>query len=133
MRDSAPVAAAKDVRALAEIMTLVTLDEADVRMVALIDVSVTQGELRTLTINVPRGYELQSVSGNTLEESAAARAARSILTVGNPAARSHQFLITLERSHQGGSSTLETGVGQPQGQCSASAARSRSRASGRWT
>ena len=32
-------------------MTLVTLDEADVRMVALIDVSVTQGELRTLTIN----------------------------------------------------------------------------------
>jgi hypothetical protein len=42
MRDSATVAAVKDVRALAEIMTLVTLDEADIRMVALIDVSVTQ-------------------------------------------------------------------------------------------
>ena len=33
-------AAAKDVRALAEIMTLITLDDADVRMVALIDVTV---------------------------------------------------------------------------------------------
>ena len=49
MRDSAPVAAVKDVRALAEIMTLVTLDDSDVRMAALIDVSVTQGELRTMT------------------------------------------------------------------------------------
>jgi len=109
MRDSAPVAAAKDVRALAEIMTLVTLDEADVRMVALIDVSVTQGELRTLTINVPRGYELQSVSGNTLEEFAPLEH-EVVLTVGNPAARSHQFLINLERSHQGGTFNFETGL-----------------------
>ena len=76
MRDSAPVAAAKDVRALAEIMTLVTLDDADVRMVALIDVSVTQGELRTLTVQPADGYELQSVSGSTLEEFGAARATR---------------------------------------------------------
>ncbi|HUQ89119.1 MAG TPA: carboxypeptidase-like regulatory domain-containing protein [Vicinamibacterales bacterium] len=109
MRDSAPVAAAKDVRALAEIMTLITLDEADVRMVALIDVSVTQGELRTLTINVPNGYELQSVSGNTLEEFAPLEH-EVVLTVGNPAARSHQFLVNLERSHQGGTFSFDTGL-----------------------
>ena len=55
MRDSAQVAAAKDVRALAEIMTLFTLDDSDVRMVALIDVTVTQGELRTLTVQPAAG------------------------------------------------------------------------------
>ena len=109
MRDSAPVAAAKDVRALAEIMTLISLDEADARMVALIDVSVTQGELRTLTINLPRGYELQSVSGNTLEEFQPLEH-EVVLTVGNPAARSHQFLLNLERSHQGGTFNFDTGL-----------------------
>jgi hypothetical protein len=109
MRDSAPVAATKDVRALAEIMTLVTLDDSDVRMATLIDVNVTQGELRTLAVRLPAGYELQSVTGSTLEESAEA-VNEVILTVGNPAARSHQFLITLERPHTGGSFTLDTGV-----------------------
>ena len=109
MRDSAPVAASKDVRALAEIMTLITLDEADVRMVALIDVGVAQGELRTLTVRLPQGYELLSVSGNTLEQSDPA-GQDLVLTVGNPAARSHQFLVNLERAHQGGTFTLATGL-----------------------
>ena len=58
-------------------MTLVTLDEADIRMVALIDVTVTQGELRTLAVRLPTGYELQSVTGNTLEEFSAASTATS--------------------------------------------------------
>src|SRR6266540_4015830 len=35
MRDSAPVAAVREVRTLAEVMTLITLDDSDVRMVAL--------------------------------------------------------------------------------------------------
>src|SRR5262249_50443508 len=38
MRDSAPAAAARDLRLLADIMTLVTLGDSDVRMAALIDV-----------------------------------------------------------------------------------------------
>jgi hypothetical protein len=109
MRDSAPVAAAKDLRALADIMTLVTLDDSDVRMAALIDVNITQGELRTMRVRLPAGYELQSVSGSSLEESSAVDN-DVILTIGNPAARSHQFLITLERPHAGGSFALETGV-----------------------
>jgi hypothetical protein len=109
MRDAAPVAAAKDLRALAEIMTLITLDDSDVRMVALIDINVTQGELRRMTVQYPAGYEFQSVSGSTLEEFSPL-ASELILTVGNPEARSHQFLITLERPHQGGSFNLDTGV-----------------------
>ena len=109
MRDSAPVAAARDLRALADIMTLITLDDSDVRMAALIDVNVTQGELRTMRVRLPAGYELQSVSGSSLEESSPVDN-DVILTIGNPAARSHQFLITLERAHAGGSFTLDTGV-----------------------
>lgn len=109
MRDSAVAAAVKDVRALADVMTLITLDEADVRMVALIDVNVTQGELRTLTIQVPNGYQLQSVSGNTLAEYTAP-GDEVVLTIANPAARSHQFLVNLEREHQGGTFNLESGV-----------------------
>lgn len=109
MRDSAPVAAAKDLRALADIMTLITLDDTDVRMAALIDVNVTQGELRTMRLRLPGGYELQSVTGSTLEDSSPVDN-DVILTIGNPAARSHQFLITLERGHAGGSFTLDSGI-----------------------
>lgn len=109
MRDSAPVAAVKDLRALAEVMTLITLDDSDVRMAALIDVNVTQGELRTLRLRLPAGYEFQSVNGSTLEESSQVEN-ELILTVGNPAARSHQFLVTLERPHTGGSFNLDTAI-----------------------
>ena len=109
MRDSSQQSAARDVRALAEIMTLITLDDADVRMVALLDITVTQGELRTLSVRLPGGYELVSVTGSTLEESTP-REREVILTVGNPAARSHQFLVNLERPHPGGTFNFETGL-----------------------
>lgn len=109
MRDTAPVAAAKDVRALGEVMTLITLGDADVRMSALIDIAVIQGELRTLTLRLPDGYELQTVTGSSLEQSTPADR-ELVLSIGNPAARSHQFLVTLERSHPGGTFTLDTGL-----------------------
>jgi multidrug efflux pump subunit AcrB len=44
--------------AVADVMTLVTLGDSDVRMVALIDVTVVQGEPRTVSIQLPPGYEL---------------------------------------------------------------------------
>jgi hypothetical protein len=55
MRDSAPVAAARELRALADVMTLVTIGDSDVRMVALIDLSVVQGEMRTAALRLPAG------------------------------------------------------------------------------
>jgi Carboxypeptidase regulatory-like domain len=108
MRDSAPVAAAREVRTLADVMTLVTLGASDVRMVALIDVTVVQGEPRTLDVRLPAGYELTGISGGSLETSEP-RDGRVVLTVSEPAARRHQFLVTLERPHDGGSFTLDTG------------------------
>ncbi len=55
MRDSAPSAAARELRTLSEVMTLVTIGDSDVRMVALIDLTVLQGELRTLGVRLPAG------------------------------------------------------------------------------
>ena len=48
MRDSAPVAAAREVRWSRDVLTLLTLGDSDVRMVALVDLTVVQGEPRTL-------------------------------------------------------------------------------------
>jgi len=108
MRDSAPAAAARELRTLADVMTLVTIGDSDVRMVALIDVSVVQGELRTAAVRLPAGYEVTGVSGSSLETSEPVDGGL-ILTVGDPAARSHQFLVSLERPHDGGSFSVDTG------------------------
>jgi hypothetical protein len=108
MRDSAPTAAARELRTLAEVMTLVTLGDSDVRMVALIDLTVLQGELRTVGVRLPTGYELTGISGSSLENSEPGDEGVT-LTIANPAARSHQFLISLERPHDGGSFSFDTG------------------------
>ena len=71
-------------------------------MVALIDVTVAQGELRTLD-RAAAGRLRAAPDHRQLARSSRRRAdARLMLTVGNPAARSHQFLISLERPHAGG-------------------------------
>ncbi len=108
MRDSAPTAAAREARTVADVMTLVTLGDSDVRMVALIDVTVVQGEPRTIDIQLPAGYELTSIAGGSLEKSDQ-NGGTVTLTVSEPAARRHQFLVSLERPHAGGSFALDTG------------------------
>jgi hypothetical protein len=109
MRDSAPVAAAREVRTLADVLTLVTLGDSDVRMAALIDVTVVQGDPRSIEVRLPAGYELTGISGSSLETSDR-HDGSAVLTLADPAARRHQFLVTLERQHDGGSFTLESGV-----------------------
>ena len=108
MRDSTPTAAARELRALADVMTLVTIGDSDVRMVALIDVSVVQGELRSAALRLPDGYEVTGITGSSLESSEPVDGGL-VLTVANPAARSHQFLVSLERPHDGGSFSVDTG------------------------
>jgi hypothetical protein len=108
MRDSAPVAAAREVRTLADVLTLVTLADSDVRMVSLIDVTVVQGQPSSIAVRLPSGYELTSVSGNSLERSDQ-RDDGVVLTVSDASLRRHQFLLSLERPHDGGSFALDTG------------------------
>jgi len=109
MRDSAPVAAAREARTLADVYTLVTLDDSDVRMVTLVDLTVVQGEPRTTALRLPAGYEVTSVSGSTVESSDT-RDGTLTLTLSDPSARRHQILVSLERPHAGGSFSLDTAV-----------------------
>jgi hypothetical protein len=107
MRDSALVAAAREARTLGDVFTMLTLGESDVRMVALIEVAVVQGEPRTFEVRLPSGYELTGVSGSSLETSEH-RDGALLLAVADASARNHQFLLSLERPHDGGSFTLDT-------------------------
>src|SRR5258708_7752760 len=108
MRDSAPVAAAREVRYLADVFSLVTIGDSDVRLASLVDVSVVSGEPRSIAVRIPSGYEVTGVSGSSIEASDP-REDSVMLAIGETAARRHQFLITLERSHADGSFALETG------------------------
>lgn len=108
MRDSSPVAAAREARTLGDVMTLLTIGDSEVRMVTLIDLTVVQGEPRAFEVRLPAGYELTGISGSSLESSDQPDGGSVILTIADPAARQHQFLMTLERPHAGGSFALET-------------------------
>ena len=106
-RDSVAVPVQRDVRFLSDLKTLITIGEAEVRAVSLIDVTVLQGEAQRFEVRLPQGYEVVSVSGSTLDTSDH-QANVLTLSVIDPAVRRHQFLVTLERPGSGGSFKLET-------------------------
>src|SRR5262249_23309421 len=53
------------------------------------------------------GYELTGISGSSLEASDPHEGS-VVLTLGDPTLRRHQFLVSLERPHDGGSFMLDT-------------------------
>lgn len=98
---------ARDVRLLADVKSVVTIGEADVRLVSLLTASVIQGEPAEVTVGLPAGYEVASVSGATLDRSET-QPGRVVLFVTDASARRHQFLLSLERATAGGSFKLDT-------------------------
>jgi len=106
-RDTPTQPNARDVQLLSDVKTLITIGEADVRLVSLLDVTIVQGELSQFELALPPGYEMISASGASLERTEN-RPDRVVLFVTNPAQRRHQFLVSLERQSSGGSFTLET-------------------------
>lgn len=108
-RDSAPTVAARDVRLLSEIKTLVTIGDADVRLLSLADINVLQGEPAQLEVDLPPGYEVASVTGPSIDRTEMLTGRIRILII-DPAVRRHQFLIGLEREKPGSSFKLETGL-----------------------
>jgi hypothetical protein len=107
-RESAPTAAPRDTRLLADVKTLVTIGDADLRLLTLIDLTVVQGEPREIEIRIPAGFEITRVTGASLERSEE-RPGAVALFVTNPAQRRHQFLVSLERAGGSGSFKLQTG------------------------
>jgi hypothetical protein len=107
-RETTPSAPPRDLRMLSDVKTLVTIGDADLRLLTLVDVTIVQGEPTEIDVRLPAGYELAGVTGASLERSEE-RADRLILFVANPSRRRHQFLINLERATSGGSMKLESG------------------------
>ena len=87
----------KEVRFLSDVKTLVTVNEADLRIAALADVTVVQGEPAQFELAVPSGYEVTGAAGATVE-SAEVQSGVLTLKVRAPAQKTHQFLISMEKS-----------------------------------
>jgi hypothetical protein len=95
-REIAAPTVPKEVRFLSDVKTLVSVGDADLRIAALADVTVVQGEPTEFKLTVPTDYEITDVSGATVEGS---EISGSELTVhlSSSAPRSHQFLISMEK------------------------------------
>jgi len=87
----------REVRFLADEKTLVSVSEAEMRIAVLADVNVVQGEPPQFQLETPAGYEITGVTGATLD-STETQPGALILKVNAPAQRTHQFLISMERS-----------------------------------
>jgi hypothetical protein len=97
----------RDVRMLADVKTLITIGDADLRLLSLLDLTIVQGEPTQFEILLPSGYELAGVTGVSLDRTEQ-QGSRVTLIVSAPSRRRHQFLLNLERPLSG-SFTLETG------------------------
>jgi hypothetical protein len=98
-REIAAPVAQREVRFLSDVKTVVSVDDSELRLTALCDVTVIQGEAAEFKLPLPDGYELTAASGSSVESS---DVSGGILTirVHDPARRNHQFLIALERANR---------------------------------
>ncbi len=87
----------REVRFLSDEKTLVSVSEADMRAAVLADITVVQGDPAQFQFAIPAGYEITGVTGATLD-STEVQSGVMTLKVNTPSARSHEFLISLERS-----------------------------------
>jgi hypothetical protein len=96
-REAAAPVVPKEVRFLSDVKTLVSVSEAEIRIAALADISVVQGEPAQFEIEIPAGYEVTGTTGASIESSEV-ESDVLVLKVSAPAQRSHQFLISMEKS-----------------------------------
>ena len=98
-REIAAPVTQREVRFLSDVKTVVSVGDSQLRLTALCDVNVIQGEAAEFKIPLPPGFDLTTVTGSTLESS---EVSNNILTlrVHDPARRNHQFLIAIERSNR---------------------------------
>ncbi|HEX6047604.1 MAG TPA: carboxypeptidase-like regulatory domain-containing protein [Pyrinomonadaceae bacterium] len=104
-REVAAPVAQREVRFLSDVKTVVSVGDSQLRLTALCDVTVIQGEAAEFTVPMPAGFELTAASGTTLESADAANGTLT-LRVHEPNQRNHQFLIAFERTN--GDTKVET-------------------------
>jgi hypothetical protein len=87
----------REVRFLSNMKTLVSVSEAEIRLAVLVDISVIQGEPAQFEVEVPAGYEVTGASGASVDSSDVQSGVLT-LKVNAPAQRSHQFLVSMEKT-----------------------------------
>jgi hypothetical protein len=90
----------REVRFVSDAKTLVSVSEAEMHVAVLTDITVVQGEPAQFQAELPAGFEVTGVTGATLE-STETKSGVLTLDVNAPTQRSHQFLISMERSITG--------------------------------
>lgn len=98
-REIAAPVAQRQVRFLSDVKTVVSVGESQMKVTALCDLTVIQGEAAEFKLPLPVGFDLTTASGNTLESHEVSGNTLT-LRVLDPARRNHQFLIALERTNR---------------------------------
>lgn len=98
-REIAAPVSQREVRFLSDVKTVVSVGDSQLRLTALCDVTVIQGEAAEFKVPLPPGFELTTASGPTVESSDASGGMLT-LRVHEPTQRNHQFLIALERTNR---------------------------------
>ncbi|HKS11051.1 MAG TPA: hypothetical protein VJS13_15990, partial [Pyrinomonadaceae bacterium] len=88
-REIAAPVAQREVRFLSDIKSVVSVGDSQLRLTALCDVNVIQGEAAEFKVPIPAGYELTAASGSSLESSELSSGVLT-LRVHDPAKRNHQ-------------------------------------------
>ena len=96
-RETVAPVAPKELRFLSDVKTLISVSEADIRIAALADITVVEGEPSQFQMEVPAGYEITGATGASVESSEFESGVLTLKVTG-PAERSHQFLISMEKS-----------------------------------
>lgn len=89
-----------EVRFLSDVKTLVTVNDEELRIAALADITVIQGDPTQFVAEIPEGYEITGVSGSTVDTSEVEKG-KLIVRLNASAPRSHEFLISMERPLSG--------------------------------
>ena len=88
--------ARRDVRAVAAVRSLVTLRDSEIRLAALIELSVLSGQPDRVDVAIPDGFTYAGGSGAAVDAPGAPAGIVSI-RVERPTERRHQFLVSFER------------------------------------
>jgi Carboxypeptidase regulatory-like domain len=89
-----------EVRFLSDVKTLVTVNDEELRIAALADITVVQGDPSQFVLEVPEGYEITGVSGATVDSSEVEKG-KLIVRLNSSAPRNHEFLLSMERPLNG--------------------------------
>lgn len=89
-----------EVRFLSDVKTLVTVNDEEMRIAALADITVVQGDPTQFVVDIPEGYEITGASGATVDSSEV-ELGKLILRLNTSAPRNHEFLISMERPLSG--------------------------------